>query len=63
MSNDGGRGGGGGGRGGSSPDRSPNDDRSDTMNPNNDAYWHDQTNRESQAEDHPDNEKMCDWKD
>ena len=33
------------GRGGSSPNRSPNDDRSDVMNPNNDAYWYDQTNR------------------
>jgi hypothetical protein len=36
-------------RGGSSPDRSPNDDRSDVMNPNNDAYWHDQENRAAQA--------------
>lgn len=35
----------GSGRGGSSPDRSPNDDRSDVMNPNNDAYWYDQANR------------------
>ena len=35
-------------RGGSSPDRSPNDDRSDVMNPNNDAYWDDLANRESQ---------------
>jgi hypothetical protein len=25
--------------------RDPNDDRSDTMNPNNDAYWADQENR------------------
>ena len=37
-------------RGGSSPDRSPNDDRSDVMNPNNDAYNADQTNRASQAD-------------
>ena len=35
----------GNGRGGSSPDRSPNDDRSDVMNPNNDAYDYDQLNR------------------
>jgi hypothetical protein len=33
------------GRGGSSSGRSPNDDRSDVMNPNNDAYSHDQANR------------------
>lgn len=26
-------------------DRDPNDDRSDTMNPNNDAYYYDQLNR------------------
>lgn len=38
-------------RGGSSPDRSPNDDRSDTMNPNNDAYSADQDNRASQNDD------------
>ena len=38
-------------RGGSSPDRSPNDDRSDVMNPNNDAYWADQDNRASQRGD------------
>lgn len=36
-------------RGGSSPDRSSNDDRSDVMNSNNDAYWADQDNRASQA--------------
>ncbi len=47
----GGRGGGGGGRGGSSPDRSPNDDRSDALNPNSDAYAADQANREDQDED------------
>ena len=41
--------GGGGDRGGSSPDRSPNDDRSDVMNPNNDTYTADQENREHQA--------------
>jgi len=38
-------------RGGSSPDRCPNDDRSDVMNPNNDAYWADQDNRASQGDD------------
>jgi len=38
-------------RGGSSPDRSPNDDRSDVMNPNNDAYGADQDNRASQRDD------------
>ena len=38
-------------RGGSSPDRSPNDDRSDVMNPNNDDYWADQENRASQRDD------------
>lgn len=38
-------------RGGSSPDRSPNDDRSDVMNPNNDAYDADQANRASQNDD------------
>src|SRR5437762_3254564 len=43
--------GGDGDRGGSSPDRSPNDDRSDGMNPNNPAYDADQENREKQAED------------
>ena len=37
-------------RGGSSPDRWPNDDRSDVMNPNNDAYDADQANQASQAE-------------
>ena len=36
-------------RGGSSPDRSPNDDRSDTMNPNNPADDADQANRDWQA--------------
>jgi len=38
-------------RGGSSPDRSPNDDRSDVMNPNNDAYQADQDNRASHRDD------------
>jgi hypothetical protein len=38
-------------RGGSSPDRDPNDDRSDVMNPNNDAYDADQANRASQDDD------------
>lgn len=38
-------------RGGSSPDRSPNDDRSDVMNPNNDAYGADQANRADQDDD------------
>ena len=47
----GGGGGGGGDRGGSSPGRSPNDDRSDVKNPNNDAYWSDQANREVQDDD------------
>ncbi len=37
-------------RGGSSPDRSPNDDRSDAMNPNSDAYDADQQNQADQAE-------------
>jgi hypothetical protein len=37
-------------RGGSSPDRSPNDDRSDVNNPNNDAYDADQENQANQAE-------------
>jgi len=41
-------------RGGSSPDRSPNDDRSDVMNPNNDAHDADQANRASQAGDDDD---------
>jgi hypothetical protein len=41
-------------RGGSSPDRSPNDDRSDVMNPNNPAYDADQANRGSQASDDDD---------
>lgn len=36
--------------GGSSSDRTPNDDRSDVKNPNNDAYEADQQNREQQAE-------------
>jgi hypothetical protein len=36
-------------RGGSSPDRSPNDDRSDAMNPNSDAYEADQANQASQS--------------
>ena len=40
-----GKGSGGGGRGGSSPDRCPNDDRSDVMNPENDAFYYDQLNR------------------
>jgi hypothetical protein len=38
-------------RGGSSPLRSPNDDRSDVMNPNNDDYGHDQANRFGDGED------------
>lgn len=38
-------------RGGSSLDRSSNDDRSDVMNPNNDAYEADQANRASQSDD------------
>lgn len=38
-------------RGGSSPDRSPNDDRSDAMNPNSDSYAADQANRASQDDD------------
>ena len=38
-------------RGGSSPDRSPNDDRSDVMNPNNPDYEADQANRASQDDD------------
>jgi hypothetical protein len=37
-------------RGGSSEDRSPNDDRSDALNPNSDAYEADQENRADQAE-------------
>lgn len=37
-------------RGGSSPDRDPNDDRSDAMNPNSDAYEADQANQDAQAE-------------
>ena len=36
-------------RGGSSPDRSPNDDRSDVMNPNNPDYDADQANQASQS--------------
>ena len=48
----GGQGGGSNGedRGGSSPDRAPNDDRSDVMNPNNDAYDADQANRAEQEQ-------------
>jgi hypothetical protein len=38
-------------RGGSSPDRSPNDDRSDVKNPNNDAYEADRDNREDLGHD------------
>ncbi len=38
-------------RGGSSPDRSANDDRSDVMNPNSDAYQADQDNRANQSND------------
>jgi len=38
-------------RGGSSEDRSPNDDRSDVMNPETDAWEADQANRESQEDD------------
>jgi hypothetical protein len=38
-------------RGGSSPDRSPNDDRSDTMNSNSSWYDADQANRASQSDD------------
>ena len=41
-------------RGGSSPDHSPNDDRSDVMNPNNDAYEADQANQASQSDDDDD---------
>jgi hypothetical protein len=44
-----GGGSGGGGRGGSSPDRSPNDDRSDAKNPNSDSYAADQANQAEQA--------------
>jgi hypothetical protein len=36
-------------RGGSTEDRSPNDDRSDAMNPTSDAYEADQANRDAQA--------------
>lgn len=36
-------------RGGSSPDRSPNDDRSDAKNPTSDAYDADQANQTEQA--------------
>jgi hypothetical protein len=36
-------------RGGSSPDRSPNDDRSDAKNPNSDSYDADQQNQAEQA--------------
>ena len=35
-------------RGGSTPDRSPNDDRSDAKNPTSDAYEADQKNQEAQ---------------
>jgi hypothetical protein len=41
-----------GNRGGSEPDRSPNDDRSDTMNPNDHAYDADQENQRNQRDDH-----------
>jgi hypothetical protein len=44
-----GGGGGGGHRGGSSPDRSPNDDRSDVKNPNNQDYEYDRVNQEKQS--------------
>lgn len=37
-------------RGGSSPTRSPNDDRSDVKNENNQAYKADQKNRARQAQ-------------
>lgn len=50
MARNGGGGQSGEDRGGSSPERSPNDDRSDVMNPNNDAYDADQENRENQTE-------------
>ena len=33
------------GNGSAGNGRDPNDDRSDTMNPNNDAYYYDQLNR------------------
>jgi len=36
-------------RGGSSPDRSPNDDRSDAKNPTSDSYDADQKNQADQA--------------
>ncbi|MCI0362530.1 MAG: hypothetical protein L0219_01525 [Phycisphaerales bacterium] len=58
-----------GDRGGSSPDRSPNDDRSDAMNPTSDAYAADQENRASQRDDddddddYPEMEHMDDWDD
>ena len=45
-----GKGGGGGHRGG----RSPNDDRADVKNPNNDAYWADKANREGQDDEDDD---------
>ena len=35
-------------RGGSTPDRSPNDDRSDAKNPETDAYEADRRNRKKQ---------------
>jgi hypothetical protein len=38
-------------RGGSSPDRSPNDDRSDVMNSNSGSYDADQANRAAQDDD------------
>ncbi len=44
-----GNGGGGSGRGGSTPERSPNDDRSDVKNSNNPAHEADQENRRNQA--------------
>ena len=47
-------GGGGGHRGGSAPNRSPNDDRSDVMNPNNAAHDADQANRARQADEDDD---------
>lgn len=35
--------------------RTPNDDRSDSMNPNNDAYWHSLDNHSDQL--NPNNER------
>lgn len=37
-------------RGGSTPDRSPNDDRSDAKNPTSSAYEADQANQEKQRQ-------------